>query len=119
MLAQGHAAELREGRLEVRKLQGVWPVAGVRSSQNFEYLEDLVNLGITHEQRPSLEHLCEYASRRPQVYAERVVLRRQKNFWASVPKRNDFVCIRFNGEAESSGQAEICQLYNLSVGANE
>lgn len=70
VLLERDALELGEGRLEVGKLKRIWPVIIVRRTQYPEDFEDLVNLTVTHENRPLLEHLCKNAPRAPHVDAE-------------------------------------------------
>lgn len=46
-----------------------------------ENLEDLVNLGITREQRLARAHLSKDAAHRPHVYTRRVLAATEQNFW--------------------------------------
>lgn len=62
MLNHLHASELGEGWLKVGEAKGIWPVILVRRSQHLEDFEYLVNLRISHKERPPLDHLCENAS---------------------------------------------------------
>ena len=87
----------------------------MRRSEDSENLEDLVDLAVSHEQRPLLQHLGENAAGTPDVDAERVVLRAQENLGASVPERHDLMRIRFDRETERSRKAKVCQLDGLAV----
>ena len=49
MVLHGDASELRERGLEVLQLQSIWPVVLVRSSQDFENFEDLIDFTVSHE----------------------------------------------------------------------
>ena len=69
VVAQRDTFPFRKCRLEVRKLQSVRPVTLVGSSENFEYLEDLVDLGVAHEQGSFLGHFSENATKTPHVNA--------------------------------------------------
>lgn len=62
MLTHRYTLELGERGLEVRELQGVWPIVLVGSSQHFEYFKNLVDLAVAHEQGLALDHLCEDAA---------------------------------------------------------
>ena len=57
MLRHGHPAELGERRFEIVQFQSIRPVILVRGAENLENFEDLVDLGVTHEERPALDHL--------------------------------------------------------------
>jgi len=43
----------------------------------------------------------------------------QKNFWASVPKSDDLMCVSFDWEAKCPSQTEISKLANGSIIADE
>jgi len=62
--------ELGEGGLEVIQLEGIGPIAFVWCAEHFENLEDLINLGVAHEERFALHHFCEDAPSGPQVDTE-------------------------------------------------
>ena len=70
MVLHWDASELGEGWLEVLQLEGIWPVIFMGGSQHLEYLEDLVNFTVAHEQGLLLGHLCEDAAGRPEVHSE-------------------------------------------------
>ena len=91
----------------------------MRRSEDAEDLEDLVDLTVTHEKRPLLQHLGKDATRAPDVDAERVVLRTKQDLGASVPEGDDLVSVCLDRESEGSGQAEIGELDCLAVAANE
>ena len=91
----------------------------MRRSEDAEDLENLVNLTVTHEKRPLLQHLGKDATRAPDVDAERVVLRTKQDLGASVPEGDDLVSVCLDRESEGSGQAEIGELDCLAVAANE
>ena len=87
----------------------------MRRSEHPENLKDLVDLAVSHEQRPLLQHLREDAAGTPDVDAERVVLRAQENLGASVPERHDLMCVRLNREAERPRESKVRQLDRLAV----
>ena len=49
VIAHGHAPKLREGGLEVGKLECIWPVPFIWCAEDLEYFEDLVNLTVSHK----------------------------------------------------------------------
>ena len=67
VLDHWHAAELRESRFEVIKLQGIWPVIFIGSTKDLKDFEYLIDLRITHEKRSTLHHLGKDATGRPQI----------------------------------------------------
>ena len=113
------SSELGEGRLEVLQLESIWPVIFVRGSKHLEYLEDLINFTVAHEEWLLLSHFCKNTSGRPQVHTQRVMLLTQQNFRASIPQGNHLMGISLNWEAESSGQTEVGKLNSLPVLRNE
>ena len=119
MLSHGHAAELRERRFEIVQFQSIRPVILVRGAQNFENLEDLIDLRIAHEQRPTLYHLRENAASRPEIDSETVGLLPEQNLRAPVPERHDLVSVGLNGKAEGSGKTEVRKFDVLSLGVDE
>lgn len=114
VLCHGHAAELREGWFEIVQFQGIRPIILIGSSQDFEYFEDLVDFRITHEERPTLDHLREDATSGPEVDSKTVGLLTQKDLGASIPESYNFMCVRLNGESEGSSQTEVSQFDVLS-----
>lgn len=96
MVLHGNTAELWEAGLKVRELQGVGPVLLVGSSQHFKDLEDLIDLGVTSEERFLLRHFSENAARAPKVHAKRVVLCGKENFRAPVPESDNLVRVGFD-----------------------
>ena len=119
MLAHVHAPKLREGRFEVRELQSIGPVILVWRSEDLENLEDLIDLRIAHEQRPTLYHLRENAASRPEIDSETVGLLPEQNLRAPVPERHDLVSVGLNGKAEGSGKTEVRKFDVLSLGVDE
>ena len=114
MLDHGHAAELRERRLEVVQLESVWPIIFVRGAQHFEDLENLVNLRISHEQWLALHHLRKDATSGPKIDSKRVCLLSEENFWAPVPKCDDLVSVSLDRETKGASKTEISELDVLS-----
>ena len=80
------------------------------SAVELEDFEDLINLGITHEEWSLLNQFSEDAADGPHVDSQRVLFLAKKNFWSSVPESLDFVCQSFDGNREGSGQTEITDL---------
>ena len=72
MLGHGHAAELGESRFEIVQFQGIWPVILIRGAQDFENFEDLIDLGVSHEERSTLDHLGKDAPCGPEIDAQTV-----------------------------------------------
>lgn len=110
VLRHSHAAELREGRFEIVKLEGVWPVVFVRRTQYLENFEDLIDLRITDEKRTALDHLCENAACGPKIDTETVGLLTEEDLGAAVPECDDLVRISFNGQAECTRKTKVCKL---------
>jgi len=112
------SSELGESRFKVLQFQGVGPIVFMRSSKDFENFENLVYLAITHKQGSSLNHLCEDAACRPQIYAQSVRLLSKQDLRAAVPQSDHFVSISLNWQSKSAGKSEVSQLDVLSLGVD-
>ena len=93
MLNHLHASELGESWLKVGQAEGIWPVILVWCSQHLEDFEYLIDLRIAHEERPPLDHLCENASGRPQIYTQGVCLLAKQDLGTSIPECDDLVSV--------------------------
>ena len=96
VLDHRYTSELWEGRFKVVQFECIRPVILIRSTQNFENFEDLIDFRISHEEWSALDHFSEDASGRPQVNSERVCLLPEQNFRTSIPKGYNFVRISLN-----------------------
>ena len=76
---------LRETALEVREGCHTRPVCLSRSAKNAEDLEDLVDLGVTREQRLASSHLGEDTADRPHVDASGVLAATEQDLRCAVP----------------------------------
>lgn len=83
-----------------------------------EDLEDLVNLGITREERLAGAHLSKDASNRPHVNTRRVLTSTQQNLWRAIPQSDNLVRVCAQGDAERAGKTEISQL-EVSLAVDE
>lgn len=115
MLRERNSLPSGELRLEIGQLQRFGPVGFRGSSENFKDFEDLVDFGITHEQRSLLRHLRENATEGPHIDTESVLFLSEENFWRSVPECDYFVSVGLDGESESASQSKISQLDATSV----
>lgn len=61
--------------------------------------EDLINLGITGEERLAHDHLGKDAADRPHVDARRVVTRAEEDFGGAVPEGHDLVRLMWEASA--------------------
>ena len=102
VLDHRNTSELWEGRFKVVQFECIRPVILIRSAQNFENFEDLINFRISHEKWPTLHHFCEDAPGRPKVHPERVRLLTKQDFRTSIPQCHHFMRISLNGQAEST-----------------
>lgn len=119
MLRHGHTAELGESRFEIVQFQRIWPVILIGGAQDFENFEDLIDLGVSHEERPTLDHLGEDAAGRPEIDAQTVGFLAQKDLGAAVPQCDNLVSVRLDRQTERSGQAEVRQLNVLPLGVDK
>ena len=119
MFSHRHAWKLGEGRFEVVKFEGIWPVVFVWGSQNSENLENLVDFRVTHKEGFPLDHLSEDAPCWPQIDAKTVRLLPKQDFRTSVPKCDDFVRIGLNWETKGASEPKISQLNGSSVFVNQ
>jgi len=101
---------LREAALEVWEGRHTRPVGFGRSAENAEDLEDLVDLGVTWEERLAGSHLGEDAANGPHVDASGVLATTEQNFGRAVPEGNDFVGVSAERNTKSASQTEISQL---------
>ena len=119
MLCHGHPAELRERRFEIVQFQSIRPVILVRGAQNLENFEDLVDLGVSHEKWPTLDHFREDAACGPQIDTKTVCFLPEQDLWAPIPECNDLVRVRFDWQTKGSCQTEVRQLDVLSLGVDQ
>lgn len=75
-----------------------------------EDLEDLVNLGITSEQRLARAHLGEDAADGPHIDAGGVLAATEQNLRGAVPQRDDLVGVCAERHTEGSREPEIREL---------
>lgn len=61
-----------------------------RSTQNFNYFNQLVHCALTYEQRLSIDHLCDYTTSRPNIYLIRVIGCSEYQFRSSIASK---ICI--------------------------
>ena len=81
-----------------------------------EDFEDLVNLRVTHEERPLLHQLGEDAPNSPHVDAKGVLTLPEKDLRSSVPKSLDLMRKRLNWNGKRSGETEITDLDIALIG---
>jgi len=84
-----------------------------------EDFEDLINLGVAHEEGTFLDQLSENAPDGPHVNPKRVLLLAQKDFWRSVPESLDLVGQGLDWDGEGSGQAKVTDLDIALIGHKE
>ena len=75
-----------------------------------EDLEDLVDFRVSVEERPLLNHFCEYAANSPDIHTQTVLFLSQKHFGSPVPKRLDFMSKSLDGDTKRPSKSEIGDL---------
>ena len=68
-----------------------------------EYLEDLINLTISTEERLLFCQLSKDAAHCPDVHSQTVLFLSKQDFWCSVPEGFDLMRKSFDGKTECSG----------------
>ena len=68
-----------------------------------EYLEDLINLTISAEERLLFCQLSKNAANCPDVNSKTVLFLSKQNLWGSVPEGFDLMRKSFDGKTECSG----------------
>jgi hypothetical protein len=101
---------LGETALEIREGCHTGPVCFGRSAENAEDLEDLVDLGVTWEQRLAGGHLGENAANGPHVDTSRVLATAEQDLGRAVPESDDFVSVGAERDTKSASQTKIGQL---------
>ena len=101
---------LGETALEVREGSDARPVGLSGCAKNAEDLEDLVDLGITREERLACSHLSEDATDGPHVDTSGVLAATEQNFRSAVPESNDFVGVSAKWDTKGASKTEISQL---------
>ena len=119
MLRHGHPAELRERGFEIVQFQSIRPVILIRGAQNLENFEDLVDLGVSHEKRPALDHFREDAACGPQIDAKTVCFLPKQDLRAPIPECHDLVRVRLDRQTKGTCQTEVRQLDVLSLGVDQ
>lgn len=77
-----------------------------------ENLEELIDFGVTMEQRSSSCHLRKDASNTPDINGARVSWCTEQHLRCSVPKSDNLMGVHTNGDTEGTCQTKIGQLYN-------
>ena len=72
-------------------------------------LEELIDIGSSRKEWHSGCHFGEYATHRPNVDCGRITVSPKKQFRGSVPKRDNFKCVRSVGYSRQTSQPEIGQ----------
>jgi hypothetical protein len=75
-----------------------------------EDAHQLVFIGCAGEERAAAVHFCHDAAGGPDVDAGVVGAGAEEDVWGAVPQRDDFVGEGVDGDAEGSGETEICEL---------
>jgi hypothetical protein len=88
---------------KLRQIVRIRPVILSGRAEDFENFEDLVDLTITREQRPSLCHLSEDAASTPEINSQTVSLLTQQNLGAAVPERHHLMSVGLDGQTKSPG----------------
>jgi len=113
------SAELGERLFHITQFKCIRPVRFMRRAEYPEYLEDLIDFTVAHEQRSLLKHLCKNAACAPQVDSEGIMFRAQKNFWAAIPQSDNFMSISLYWEAKCSRKTKVSKFDCLSIWADE
>ena len=101
---------LREAALEVWEGRHTRPVGFGRSAENAEDLEDLVDLGVTREERLAGGHLGEDAANGPHVDTSGVLATTEQNLRRAVPEGDDLVSVGAERNTEGASETKIGQL---------
>jgi hypothetical protein len=83
-----------------------------------EDLEDLVNLGITSEQRLARAHLGEDAADGPHINTSRVLAATEQNLRRTVPQRDDLVGVSAERHTKGSRESKIPKL-EVTIAVNQ
>ena len=75
-----------------------------------EDLEDLVNLGVTSEQRLARAHLGKDTADGPHIDTGGVLAATEQDLWGAVPQRDDLVGVCAEGHTKGSREPEIREL---------
>jgi hypothetical protein len=101
---------LREAALEVWEGGHTGPVCLGRGTENAEDLEDLVDLGVTWEERLAGSHLGEDAANGPHVDTSGVLATTKQNLRRAVPEGDDLVSVSTERNTEGASETKIGQL---------
>ena len=83
-----------------------------------EDLEDLIYLGVTHEEGTLLDQLSEDAADSPHVHTKGVLLLAKEDLGGSVPQSLDLVGECLDGDREGSGETEVTDL-DVALGVDQ
>ena len=86
-----------EGGFVVWQFGTVGPVYVTWSAHDLKHFKNLVNLRVSREERPPVHHFHEDRSNSPDIDGCRVSLLAEQDFRGSVPQRDHFMCVSFNG----------------------
>mmetsp|Transcript_12514 Transcript_12514/g.24006 ORF Transcript_12514/g.24006 Transcript_12514/m.24006 type:complete len:289 (+) Transcript_12514:217-1083(+) len=105
---------LGESRIPIRQLRDTRPYVFAGGSQLTENLVELVNFGITREQRTLGDHLHENSSDSPNIDGRSIGLLSEQDFGRTVPERDNFVRQGTNRRAKRTRESKVRKL-ELSV----
>lgn len=109
-IAQRSSGPLGEAILVVGQLLYSWPNVVSGGAERAKDFKDLVNLGVTWEERMSQSHLGKDAADGPHVDGGAVVSRAQQHFGRTVPERYNFVGIGAERDTKGTGETKVGEL---------
>mmetsp|Transcript_35968 Transcript_35968/g.80064 ORF Transcript_35968/g.80064 Transcript_35968/m.80064 type:complete len:318 (+) Transcript_35968:237-1190(+) len=96
--------------LVVRKLRHSWPKIFIRGAHDLKNLVQLIDLRVSWEEGPVVDHFSKDAANGPHVHRCGVRLGAQENLRGSIPKRHHLMCVSPDGNTKCSSQTKVSKL---------